>query len=174
MDDAAGHGRQDGDRTGLSVPDAAQRLGVTPDAVRARLHRGTLAGEKRDGPWVVFPPDADEPAPSAHEPTGPRADPTVGQQDADRTATAALIATLERENARLWEALAARTEEVRRKDHIIAGLVQRVPGLPAGTDAARARQDAPHEAEPAAHGSELALVAALAAVAGRRGRVTAP
>ena len=134
---------------------------------------GVTDAVARFGQWVVFPPAADEPAPSAHEPTGPRPDPTVGQQDADRTATPALIATLERENARLWEELVARTEEVRRKDHIIAGLVQRVPGLPAGTDAAQARQDAPHEAEPAAHGSD-ALVAALAAVAGRRGRVTAP
>ena len=38
--------QQDTDRIVLSVPEAAERLRVTPDAIRARLHRGTLDGEK--------------------------------------------------------------------------------------------------------------------------------
>jgi hypothetical protein len=81
---------QDGDRIGLPVPEASTRLGVTPDAIRARLHRGTLDGEKAAGQWVVYLPtetalprtrlqrDADSP------PTGPQLDAAVGRQERDR------------------------------------------------------------------------------------------
>lgn len=51
--------RQDADRmpaAGVEVAEAARRLGVTPDAIRARLHRGTLAGEKVEGTWRVHLP----------------------------------------------------------------------------------------------------------------------
>jgi hypothetical protein len=37
----------------VSVIDAAAVLGITPDSVRARLRRGSLAGEKRGATWVV-------------------------------------------------------------------------------------------------------------------------
>ena len=46
--------RQDGDRMVLSVAEAAAHLGVTPDAVRARLHRGTLFGVKDAGEWRIY------------------------------------------------------------------------------------------------------------------------
>jgi len=42
----------------VSVIDAAIALGITPDAVRARLRRGRLAGEKRGTTWVVHLDDA--------------------------------------------------------------------------------------------------------------------
>ena len=43
----------------LSLADAAVRLGISPDAARKRLERGTLRGEKRDGRWLVYlHPDA--------------------------------------------------------------------------------------------------------------------
>ena len=146
--------RRDDARTALSVPDAARRLGVTPGAVRSRLHRGTLAGEKRGGQWVVFLPPADD----VGEPTGTRGDPTVGQQDTDGTATAALIANLQRENARLWEELAERAEEIRRRDHIIAGLVQRVPELPSGQDAPATHQNRPGATEPTRSASDALML----------------
>jgi len=38
----------------VDVLTAARLLDVTPDAVRARLRRGTLPGERRGGRWVVF------------------------------------------------------------------------------------------------------------------------
>jgi len=102
--------KQDADRTVLSVPEAAQRLGVTPDAIRARLHRGTLAGEKQGGEWTVFL--SVEPAPSLprdfsptvgeksdsdrpdikQDATGKQSDQTGHRQDADRQTVAALIA----------------------------------------------------------------------------------
>lgn len=50
------------DRTADSVPtysvvEAATILGVSTDAIRARLHRGTLDGEKIEGIWHVRLPD---------------------------------------------------------------------------------------------------------------------
>ena len=67
--------RQDADRTDatrqdatVGVVEAARLMGVTPDAVRSRLRRGTLQGHKDGDEWrVVMPADRM---------------PTVGQQDA--------------------------------------------------------------------------------------------
>ncbi len=47
------------DATPLTLADAAVRVGISPDATRKRLERGTLRGEKRQGRWLVWlPPDA--------------------------------------------------------------------------------------------------------------------
>ena len=46
--------RQDAAPAGATVAEAAARLGVTPDAIRRRLHRGTLAGAKTaEGEWRI-------------------------------------------------------------------------------------------------------------------------
>ncbi len=46
------------DRRGLSVLEAARRLGTTPDAVRSRLRRRTLEGYRDNvGRWHVVLPD---------------------------------------------------------------------------------------------------------------------
>ncbi len=37
----------------VSVAEAADVLGITPDSVRARLRRGSLAGEKQGTTWMV-------------------------------------------------------------------------------------------------------------------------
>ena len=37
----------------VSVTEAAVALGITPDSVRARLRRGSLAGEKQGTTWIV-------------------------------------------------------------------------------------------------------------------------
>lgn len=38
----------------VTMIEAAERLATTPDAVRARLRRGQLAGEKQGRTWYVF------------------------------------------------------------------------------------------------------------------------
>ena len=38
----------------VTVIEAAERLATTPDAIRARLRRGQLAGEKQGRTWYVF------------------------------------------------------------------------------------------------------------------------
>ena len=45
-----------GDRTPVDVAEAARRLGITPDAVRARIRRGSLEGQKEGGTWRVMVP----------------------------------------------------------------------------------------------------------------------
>lgn len=66
---------QDNDRT-VSVSEAAAALGVSTDAIRKRLTRGTIAGEKVDGQWRVILPDneldtqPDNGAPPSDTPTG--------------------------------------------------------------------------------------------------------
>lgn len=58
--------RQDG----LPIADASALLGLSREALRKRLTRGTLNGYKQDGTWfVVLPPDA------------PRQDGMAGRQD---------------------------------------------------------------------------------------------
>jgi len=61
--------RTPSDVAGVSLSDAAVQLGISPDAARKRLDRGTLRGEKRSGRWRVFlesdaSPDAGPDTPS--------------------------------------------------------------------------------------------------------------
>jgi hypothetical protein len=131
--------RQDTDPGGLTVAEAAAQLEVTPDAVRRRLHRGTLAGVKAsDGQWRVWLPE---------QPPGHAPGPAPGErQDIARTPPAqdALIARLESENAYLRVTLDAEIEARRRADHLVAGLMERLPELAATVeDAAQDTQRAP-------------------------------
>ena len=99
----------EGGSRAIPVSEAAKRLGISADAVRKRIQRGTLQGYRVDRRWFVVLDGA-------------------GQQDAgngncpdsDRTA---LVAALRAEVDFL-------RSELLRKDQIIAALVQRVPPLP--------------------------------------------
>lgn len=43
------------DRTGRTVAEAAEVLGISPEAVRKRIARGTLEAKKQDGEtWTVY------------------------------------------------------------------------------------------------------------------------
>jgi hypothetical protein len=75
--DHTGGTRQDAT---VTVIDAARILGVSTDAVRARLRRGTLEGEKIEGEWHVRLPHRQDADRTSAEPTGT-------QQDSDRTPT---------------------------------------------------------------------------------------
>ena len=37
----------------VDIPTAAGRMGITPEAVRKRIARGTLPATKQDGRWYV-------------------------------------------------------------------------------------------------------------------------
>ncbi len=52
----------------LPVATAAAALGITSDAIRARIRRGKMQGEKRDGGWFVFVPDSERPGSDATKP----------------------------------------------------------------------------------------------------------
>jgi excisionase family DNA binding protein len=110
------------DNQWITVQEAARRLGVKEDAIRKRMQRGTLEHEKdpEDGRVYVF------------------LDATLdGSQDtAQDTSYDALVETLRDQVSYLKAViqtrdheLEARTEELRRKDHIIAALTERIPEL---------------------------------------------
>jgi|SRR5215204_609652 len=106
-----------------TVREAAELLNITPEAVRARLFRGTLQRETGDDGtvYVVLR-------------TQPNAD-----QSHDQSTTQVLM--LERLDSQLEDMreqvaflrreLDHRTDEIRRRDTIIAQLTQRIPELPA-------------------------------------------
>ena len=53
----------DPERSGVTVQEAANTLGISEVAVRARLRRGTLEGEKIGDVWRVHLPAEDIPKP---------------------------------------------------------------------------------------------------------------
>jgi len=112
----------------MAVQEAAGMLGTSVDAVRKRIRRGTLRSEREDGRvyvWVDGDPDAHAP-PYREAPHGVQDEvrPVVEAKDAHIAALSERIDSLEKQ-------LDVRAEELRRKDHIIAGLVERVPELEA-------------------------------------------
>ena len=112
----------------VSLKEAAVRLGISPDATRKRLERRTLHGEKRAGHWRVFlEPDAGLDA-SGDLDQG--ATVGAGWTPADAASDRSLVDYLHVEVTFLRSELADRTEEIRRRDHIIAGLVEQIRALP--------------------------------------------
>ena len=105
----------------LTVPETAEALGITTDAVRMRLSRGTLASERHEGRVYVL---------------------LENDVTADISGdTTALIAAKDETIEILREQLRAQREQLQaeREAHaearrIIAGLVQRVPELEAAPE----------------------------------------
>ncbi len=93
----------------LDYKGAAAALGISTDAVRMRVRRGTLRSE-RDGGRVFVILNADQVRP-----------------DPDDTNL----------NEHLREEVAYLREENQRKDHLIAALIQKVPALPAASNERR-------------------------------------
>jgi hypothetical protein len=122
----------------VTVAEAAAILGVTPDAVRSRLRRGTLSrDEAPDGTvLVVF----------GGETTDGRDGPDQSPNDrtTDQTTVAYIdglkskIDLLERE-LRDWK------EEARRKDHLLAAALERIPAIEAPPDTAHQGPSEPRE-----------------------------
>jgi len=108
-----------------TVREASELLGITPEAVRARLFRGTLQRETGDDGTVFV---------VLHAP--PRSDQSSDQSSAQALIVERLDSQLEdmREQvAFLRHELDQRTEEIRRRDTIIAQLTQRIPELTSGS-----------------------------------------
>jgi hypothetical protein len=111
-------GSQEDTRRRYTVPEAADALGITPEAVRTRISRGTLESV-RDGRRVFVLLNADQIRPNT-------------DQTNDQTA---LVEILRDQVEYLRSELARREEthleESRRKDSIIAALTQRIPEIEA-------------------------------------------
>jgi excisionase family DNA binding protein len=114
---------QDSDMTEplrVTVEDAARLLGVSVDAVRKRIERGSLRSEK-DGTtrYVFLDPDR----------TQPDSDRTSPDDDlTDKVTILKEHVQFLRRELEVWQ------EEARRKDHIIAALTERIPELEPAQD----------------------------------------
>lgn len=116
-------------RNRVTVAEAARVLGLSAEAVRMRIKRGTLVSEKSEGTVYVLL-NAAQTRPNEDQTSEPTANRTGGLT-ADQ---ADLVETLRSEVEFLREELQRReevhVEENRRKDTIIAQLTQRIPELP--------------------------------------------
>ncbi len=104
------------DRRRLTVPEAAEVLGITVDAVRGRIRRGKLEAEHDQGAvyvWIDVPEEADSRRPSSAS-QRPSNDQAERVEDL-REQVAYLRGQLDRERE-------VRAEERRRQDTIIAQL----------------------------------------------------
>jgi hypothetical protein len=109
-------------RSRLDVKQAAQILGISTDAVHKRAKRGTLESEKdEDGRVFVWLDTEDNGYTSS----------SLGDADVHPL----LLTRLENENDFLRRELDRRAEELSEMRRIVAGLVQRVPGLEGQRDA---------------------------------------
>ena len=99
-----------GDHAPVPSEAAATRLGITVNAVRQRVKRGTIEGYKTPAGWVVVVdrPTTDRPPTSAtDQPTNQRPTTTDQAPTVDLAPLAAVISDLTRENRQLAEAATA-------------------------------------------------------------------
>jgi len=104
-----------GHRERLTVADAAKLLSITPEAIRQRIRRGTIDYEQtKDGKYFVYVTPTEGVENNVHN--------SVGSADLRDH-----VETLKHE-------LEIRNEELRRKDHIIAALTERIPAIEAPSE----------------------------------------
>jgi hypothetical protein len=115
----------------LTVPEAAAELGTTSEGVRSRIKRGTLRTARESGRvWVIL--DTDQPRPGGA---------STGDRAADR---AELVDELRERVAFLERELETRTEENRRKDHLLAAALERIPAIEAPESPETPAESAPN------------------------------
>ena len=107
----------------VTVVEAATLLGITPDAVRSRLRRGTLKrAEAPDGTvLVVLDGEAVGDGPDG-------SDASATDRPTSQT-TVAYISALKSHIETLEGEVQAWREEARRKDHLLAAALERIPAI---------------------------------------------
>jgi hypothetical protein len=107
----------------VSVYQAAEVMGVTVDAIRKRISRGTIPHERDEDRrvWVLLDTDQDA-ASNVHD---------TGQPQSDATA---LISAKDETIAALREQLEQANERDRENRRIIAALTSRIPAIEAPPD----------------------------------------
>jgi hypothetical protein len=131
----------------VTVAQAAVLLGLSEDAVRSRLKRGTL-GKEKDADGTVFVVLGANGRPGRPTTNGGR--PTTGQTT-DQSALALMQAHLDSLGEQLTyirDQLDQEREANRENRRIIAGLVQRVPELEAPRNGHETATAEPDRAEP--------------------------
>jgi hypothetical protein len=108
----------------FTVHQAAKVLGITPEAVRSRIQRGTLDKEKGDDGTVYVRLNDDQLRTNADEHTDQST--YIGDETADQSQ---LVEHMASEIEHLREMLALRDEEIRRRDHLLAAALERIPAI---------------------------------------------
>jgi len=128
MDEHTNQAHPNDTQTKVTVTEAAQLLGLSAEAVRSRVQRGTLKSTKEKGTVYVLL-DADQAHPNGHE--------SATQTDAR--------ARLDGDQTRYIASLEGQIEwfrrEVERKDTIIMTMAQRIPELEPAKEAAPKPRD---------------------------------
>ena len=118
-------------RQGLPLSQAAHELGVSVENLRKRCQRGAVPAYKHGSHWFVLLPQPGQPQ---DENQDAKPDSARTDQDTDLAQQMAilreLVDTLQADVSYLRQELSARSEELRRKDYIIADLSRRLPELP--------------------------------------------
>jgi hypothetical protein len=123
------------DRRRLTVPQAAEALGVTVDAVRGRIRRGKLESEHDAGTvyvWIDVSEEAGRRGPSA-----------ASQRPSDDQSER--VEDLREEVAYLRAQLEQANERDRENRHIIAALTSRIPAIEAPQEAQEAAETVEEE-----------------------------
>jgi len=125
------------ERLRMTVPQAATYLGISAEAVRARIQRGTLEHIKEAGKVYVMVDRPNDHHDERHNErhNGERARRYNGRQDDVRTSDqTAVLSELRDHNDslrgqvdHLRRELEVRNEELRRKDHLLAAALDRIP-----------------------------------------------
>ena len=114
----------------LTVAQAAEVLGISQDAVRKRIARGTISNNRDDaGRVYVYL----SPSETVHR---------TDQDDASKTVQDPYIRSLEDRIASLERQLNEANERDRENRRIIAGLTSRIPQLEAPQEASESRETA--------------------------------
>lgn len=125
----------------VTVEDAAKVLGISVDAVRKRIERGTLRNEKRDGTRYVL------------------LDGDMTEQDTGRTHhdndMTPLIESLQDQIRYLREQLDAEREANRENRRLLAAALERIPELEPAREPPREPREAPTEASEEPGGVEV-------------------
>src|SRR5215218_640177 len=129
----------------LPVTEAAAVLGISTEATRQRVKRGTLPTERDEDGNVFVLLDDDGTGGGTRSDNVGTAGGTADGTGVGTIDGTALIAAKDETIQTLREQLAAWQEESRRKDHIIAALTERIPELEAAPEAREASQTASGE-----------------------------
>ncbi len=113
----------------VTVAEASRILDTSQDAIRKRVQRNTIEWEKdEEGRVYVW------------------LDPSESRQAADQDASGTTIEVLQEQVDYLKEVVRQRDEEIRRRDHLLAAALERIPAIEPPPDTPSESRGSPESA----------------------------
>jgi hypothetical protein len=113
----------------ITVAEAADRLGVTRDAIRKRIKRSSIEWDAGPDGEVFVYVDASVTSNAASATNGDGSEDASGYEP-----SAALVESLQDQVAYLRHEVEVWQDEARRKDHLLAAALERIPAIEAPPD----------------------------------------